>query len=229
VTEEEEAPTREPITLLICDDHQVLTDALAMVIRRDPTFRMVAAPVVRGEDAVAVVDAERPQVVLMDVELLGEMNGIEATRRIKALAPETQVVVMTAHRDERLMVEAVEAGAAGFLGKSAAADEVLEALKQAAEGEALIDAASLSRVLRLVTHQREARRDADAAIAQLTSREREILQCLAEGMRNADIAVRLFITSQTVQTHVRNILGKLGVHSKLEAVAFAVRHGAVEV
>ncbi|HYU91918.1 MAG TPA: response regulator transcription factor, partial [Actinomycetota bacterium] len=145
------------------------------------------------------------------------------------VSPATKVVIMTAHDDDRLLVEAVEAGASGFLGKEEAANEVLSAAKAAAEGEVLIDPATLTRLLHQVSKEREARRDDEALLGELTDREREILQLLAEGMRNEGIARKLFISPQTVQTHVRNLLAKLGVHSKLEAVAFAVKHGWITI
>jgi DNA-binding NarL/FixJ family response regulator len=219
----------EPITLLICDDHKVLTDALAMVVDRDPSFLMVAPPVHAPDEAIEIVREHRPDVVLMDVVFKGGMNGIEATRRVKEASPSTKVVIMTAHQEDRLLVEAMEAGASGFLGKDAAADEVLAAVKSAADGEVLVDPATLTRLLHQVAKEREAERDAMALFEELTEREREILQLLAEGMRNEGIAQKLFISPQTVQTHVRNLLAKLGVHSKLEAVAFAVKHGAIAV
>jgi DNA-binding NarL/FixJ family response regulator len=157
------------------------------------------------------------------------MSGIEATRHIKQISPETQVVVMTAHEDERLLVEAVEAGASGFLRKTEGVDELLGAIRSAAAGEILVDRVALARLLPQVARERERRRDAQLLLSQLTDREREILTLLSEGLRNDDIAAKLFISPQTVQTHVRNLLGKLGVHSKLEAVAFAVRNGAITV
>jgi NarL family two-component system response regulator LiaR len=181
------------------------------------------------EEGIALAEEHRPDVVLMDIVFKGSMNGIEATRKIKELSPATKVVIMTAHDDERLLVEAVEAGASGFLGKEEAAEEVLAAAKAAADGEVLIDPTILTRLLHQVAIEREARSSADALLGDLTDREREILQLLAEGLRNDDIASKLFISPQTVQTHVRNILGKLRVHSKLEAVSFAVKHGAITV
>jgi DNA-binding NarL/FixJ family response regulator len=159
----------------------------------------------------------------------GGMSGIDATRRIKDASPATKVVIMTAHDDERLLVEAVEAGASGFLSKDEAAEEVLSAAKAAADGEVLIDPGTLTRLLAQVAREREEQRDAMKLLGDLTEREREILQLLAQGKRNDDIATQLFISPQTVQTHVRNILGKLRVHSKLEAVAFAVKNGAIHV
>ncbi len=217
------------VTLLICDDHKVLTDALAMVVGLDPDLTMIADPVHTAEEAILICAEHLPDVVLMDIVFKGGMSGIDATRAIKAASPATKVVIMTAHDDERLLVEAVEAGASGFLGKNEAAEELLSAAKAAAEGEVLIDPATLTRLLHSVALEREERRDALNLLGDLTEREKEILQLLAEGMRNDGIAAKLFISPQTVQTHIRNILGKLRVHSKLEAVAFGVRHGVISV
>jgi DNA-binding NarL/FixJ family response regulator len=218
-----------PIRLLICDDHRILTDTLETVVEGDESLDLITHPLHSPDEAIRVAGERRPDVVLMDVEFRGEMNGIEATRRIKEVSPETKVVVMTAHEDERLMVEAVEAGASGFLRKTEGVDELIGALKAAAAGEILVDPEALARLLPLMAKEREAKREAEEKLAQLTEREREILELLATGLRNDDIGERLAISPQTVQTHVRNMLGKLGVHSKLEAVAFAVRQGAVEV
>lgn len=220
---------QEPIMLLICDDHRILTDALAMVVDRDDILTMPSPPVHAPEEAIELCEQHHPDVVLMDIVFKGRMNGIEATRRIKEVSPTTKVVIMTAHEEDRLLVDAVEAGASGFLGKGEAVGEVLATAKAAAEGEVLIDPATLARLLHQVARERDARRDAEVLLDQLTDREREILQLLAEGLRNEDIASNLFISPQTVQTHVRNLLAKLQVHSKLEAVAFAVKHGAITV
>jgi DNA-binding NarL/FixJ family response regulator len=218
------------VSLLICDDHKVLTDALSVVVGVDNSLTLVAQPVHTPEEGVVLASEQLPDVVLMDIMFKGsEMTGIEATRRIKERSPSTKVIVMTAHDEDRLMVEAVEAGASGFLSKDLPADEILSAVKAAADGEVLIDPATLTRLLAQVAREREEQRDAMALLGDLTERERQILQLLAEGKRNDDIAAELFISPQTVQTHVRNILGKLRVHSKLEAVAFAVKHGAIQV
>ena len=217
------------VSLLICDDHKVLTDALSVVVGVDESLRLVAPPVHTPEEGVVLASEQLPDVVLMDIMFKGsEMTGIEATRRIKERSPSTKVIVMTAHDEDRLMVEAVEAGASGFLSKDLPADEILGATKAAA-GEVLIDPATLTRLLAQVAREREEQRDAMALLDDLTERERQILQLLAQGKRNDDIAAELYISPQTVQTHVRNILGKLRVHSKLEAVAFAVKHGAIQV
>lgn len=219
---------REAIRLLICDDHRLLTDTLADVASHDPRLALLPA-VHSAEEAVELARHTHPDVVLMDIQFRGPMNGIEATRRIKQNSPATKVVIMTAHEDEALLVEAVEAGASGFLRKTEGVDEFIGAVKAAAAGEILIDRSALARLLPRVAREREVRRDAQLLLGQLTDREREVLSQLAKGLRNDDIAAALFISPQTVQTHVRNVLAKLGVHSKLEAVAYAVRHGAVTV
>ena len=219
-----------PVSLLICDDHKILTDSLATVVGLDGGLSLVAPPVHTPAEAISLALDQLPDVVLMDIMFKGEgMNGIEATRKIKEASPSTKVVIMTAHDEDRLLVEAVEAGASGFLSKDSAAQEVLDAVKAAAMGEVLIDPGTLTRLLAQVAREREAQRDAMNLLNDLTEREREIMQLLATGLRNDGIAAKLYISPQTVQTHVRNILGKLRVHSKLEAVAFAVRHGAIVV
>lgn len=221
--------TQEPTRLLIADDHRVLTDALKVVVDSDPGLDLVAPPVHSAEAAVELCRGLRPDVALMDIRFKGGMSGIEATRRIKEVSPSTKVVIMTAHEDDRLLVEAVEAGASGFLSKSEAIEEVLAAAKSAADGEVLIDPTTLARLLHQVAVEREAKRDAASRLRSLTDREMEVLGLLAHGKRNEDIAVELDISPQTVQTHVRNFLSKLDVHSKLEAVAFAVKNGAVSI
>jgi NarL family two-component system response regulator LiaR len=218
------------ITLLICDDHKLLTDSLAMVMTSEPDIALVSDPVDDPAVAVDLVMELRPDVVLMDVGFTtSPMDGFEATRRIKEASPATSVIIMTASAEESDLVAGVEAGAAAFLTKTEAGEEVLAAVRGAAEGEVLIDPRLLSRALHQVARDREARRQAEVLLGQLTDRELEVLQLLAQGMRNEGIAQDLFISQQTVQTHVRNILAKLRVHSKLEAVSFGIRHGAVHV
>ena len=220
----DEAPPL-PVRLLICDDHRVLTDALVLVVERDEALSMVGPPVRSPDEAIDACREHRPDVVLMDISFEGEMDGVQATRLIKEACPDTNVVIMTAHHDELLMVEAVEAGASGYLSKTEGVEAVLEAAKAAARGEILIDAHTLARSMARVAREREARRDVRFLLDQLTDREGEILGLLTEGLRNDDIAARLFISPFTVQTHIGNILRKLRVRSRAEAVAFALRRG----
>lgn len=216
-------------SLLICDDHRLLTDALSMLVEQTDSIRLIAPAAHDPEDAVSLCTHLHPDVVLMDLHFENGMSGIEGTRRIKQVSPDTKVVVMTAHHENRLMAEAIEAGASGFLSKTEAIADVLSAVTAAAQGEVLIDPARLTSLLREVAKRRTEQTEVTQRFSKLTNRESEILQLLVEGTRNDEIASRLHITSQTVQTHVRNLLSKLDVHSKLEAVALAVKSGAVSV
>ncbi len=213
-----------PVRLLICDDHRVLTDALVVVVRVDPDLELVAPPVHTPDEAVELCRTLRPDVVLMDISFGEALSGIEATRRIKAIAPDTNVVMMTAHHDSVLQAEAAEAGASGYLSKSEGAGAVLAAAKAAARGETLFDPRELAAGMARAARQREADRDLRARFRRLTAREGEILRMISEGLGNDAIGERLFISPLTVQTHVRNILAKLEVHSRLQAAALAARH-----
>jgi DNA-binding NarL/FixJ family response regulator len=215
-----------PVRVVLCDDHRVLSDALATLIGMDEGLVLVAAPVQTGQDAIDAVEQYRPDVVLMDVELIGVMDGFEATRHIKEISPQTNVVVMSGVADpDSALIKAIEAGASGFLPKTEAADRMLDGVRAAARGESLIDAATLARVLRRIAQNRKDHRGIRERTSRLTDREREVLQNLARGHSNDDIAAALFISPHTVQTHTRNILGKLDVHSKLQAVALAAQAG----
>lgn len=223
-------PEPPPIRLLICDDHRVLSDALAMLVGMDQGLDLVAPPFDNAADAVASVLDLLPDVVLMDVELPGGMSGIDATREISSRAPRTKVVVMSgaSHPDE-ILIEAIAAGAAGFLPKTEAASRLLGAVRSAANGESLLDSETLARVLHRVGDVKANRRALSLRTDRLTVREREILQRVSEGESNDDIASTLVLSVNTVHTHVRNILVKLEVHSKLQAVALAVKSGTVTV
>ena len=212
------------ITLLICDDHRLLTDALVNIVGFDDGIKLVADPVDNGQDAIALCAEHRPDVVMMDIDLRGDLDGIEATRRIKKVSPLTNVVVVSGQRRPTVLVEAVEAGAAGFLDKNTAVDDLLATIRAAAAGEVLVDPAVLASLLPRLAAERQSTQDVDARLARLTAREREVLGLMAAGCRSDAIAARLVISTPTVRTHAQNILLKLGVHSQLEAVALAARN-----
>ena len=215
------------VRVLICEDHRMLADALATLLVDDGRGHVVCPPLDNAEAAVAAVAEHRPDVVLMDINLRGPMNGIEATRKIKETHPDTKVLVVTAFSEDDYLVPAVEAGASGLLEKWTSLDNVLEAIERVAAGDMLIDPAKLSHLMRILSQQRDANRHATLLLDQLTEREREVLQLSAEGHSTAEVAKQLVISAQTVQTHVRNILAKLGARSKLQAVAFAAKNGYV--
>jgi DNA-binding NarL/FixJ family response regulator len=217
------------ITLLICDDHKVVADALATIAQMQGDIEVVAEPVGDPEVAISLAETHKPDVVLMDIELGHLINGIEATRRIKEVSPLTNVVIVSAHDPDSLLIQAIEAGACGFLNKAEAIGEVMSTVRRAAAGEVLVEPAKLTNLLQRVSADRVKQSESDLLLRQLTDREREVLQLLAQGKGNEEVARELTISVHTAQTHVRNILGKLGVRSKLEAVVFAAQNGVVTV
>ena len=225
MTTEGEGPTR----VLICEDHRILADALASLISAGGRGTLVCPPVQTGDDAVAAAIAHTPDVVVMDINLPGGMTGLEATKAIKDASPESKVVVITSYEEGEFLVPAVEAGASALLEKSSPLDDVLDAIDRVASGDMLIDSAKLARMMRVMSKEREGRREADLLLDQLTERETEILQLSAEGLSTVEVAEKLVISPQTVQTHVRNVLAKLGARSKLQAVAFAAKHGRISL
>ena len=216
------------VRVLICEDHRMLADALATLLVDDGRGEVVCEPLDTAEAAVEAVAEHQPDVVLMDINLRGPMSGIEATRKIKESFPDTKVLVVTAFSEDDYLVPAVEAGASGLLEKWSSLDDVLDAIERVAAGDMLIDSTKLSRLMRTMAQKRESNRDATLLLDQLTEREKEVLQLTAEGLSTAEVAEHLVISAQTVQTHVRNVLAKLGARSKLQAVAFAAKNGYVE-
>jgi DNA-binding NarL/FixJ family response regulator len=211
------------LRVLVVDDHEMFSEALALLFSREPGIELVAA-LPAGEDAVARCREEAPDVVLMDVDLPG-IDGIEATRRIRAASPGTKVVVLTAMENPSLVVSAMAAGACGYMSKTRAADDLVNVVRRAASGEIVMSDAELPIVLDELRMGREPAVVAELALRRLTARETEILRALAGGEATGEIAEQLGISPLTVQSHVKSILAKLGVHSKIEAVTMAWRFG----
>lgn len=218
-------PARDRIRILIADDHRTFAEALKTVFDLERGL-VVTEVVTDGRSAIKAVSTEPPDVVLIDLDM-PEMDGITATREIKRAHPDARVLVLSAQEDDTLKARAVEAGATGFISKSRPVSELTEAVRAAYRGEELIDAEELHRVLRVL----RSRREQDAAIRartdRLTPRQIEILQLMADGLSPDEIAEALGISRHTLRTHTQNILTKLGVHSKLQALAQAIRHGKV--
>jgi len=218
-------PRRGPIRVLIVEDHRTFAEALQRVIDLEKGLEVV--PIAAdGRSAVDLTVQNHPDVVLMDVEM-PYLDGIAATRQIKRMSPETKVVMLSAHHDDTLVARAVEAGATGYLPKTRSVQEVAAAVRAAAEGESLIDADEVGRLLGMLGRRREEDAGARDRVARLTPRQLEILQRMADGQSPETIALDLGMSKHTLRTHTQNVLTKLGVHSKLEAVAFALEHHVV--
>ncbi len=214
----------KPIRVLLVDDHQLLTGALARTMAHEPDIQVVG---VAGSVAEAKALArERLDVVLMDYRL-PDGTGAEATRAIKARWPAARVVMLTALNDDETVLESIQAGADGYLTKDRAVDEVVEAVRSAYAGETLLPRSVILGIAQRVAAARD-RGTERRQVEPLTVRELEVLRALTDGLSTPEICERLFIAPNTLRTHVQNIMGKLRVHSKLEAVAFALRHRLVE-
>jgi DNA-binding NarL/FixJ family response regulator len=209
---------------LLVDDHQLLTSSLAQILRLEPDIDVVG---VAGTvaDARALV-RERLDVVLMDYRL-PDGTGAEATRSIKARWPSARVVMLTGLNDDETILESIQAGADGYLTKDRAVEDVVSAVRAAHAGETLLPRSVIVGIAQRVAAARD-RAPERRMIEPLTPRELEVLRALTEGLSSTEICDQLFIAPNTLRTHVQNIMGKLGVHSKLEAVAFALRHRLVE-
>jgi len=212
------------IRVLLVDDHQLLTGSLAAVLGREPDMQVVG-------EASTVAEAkslarERLDVVLMDYRL-PDGTGAEATRAIKARWPACRVVMLTAVHDDETILESIQAGADGYLTKDRAVDDVVSAVRAANAGETLLPHSVIMGIAQRVVAARDKTVER-RQIEPLTPRELEVLKALTEGLSTPEICERLFIAPNTLRTHVQNIMGKLRVHSKLEAVAFAIRNRLVE-
>jgi DNA-binding NarL/FixJ family response regulator len=212
------------IRVLFVEDHRLLADSLAALLQREPDIAVVG---IAGSVAEAKQLArDRLDVVLMDYQL-PDGTGAEATRAIKARWPAARVIMVTALTDDETVLESIQAGADGYLTKDRAPQEVVLAVRAAHAGETLLPRSVIAEIARRVSTSRE-RSDERRMIEPLTPRELEVLRALAEGLSTPEICERLFIAPNTLRTHVQNIMGKLRVHSKLEAVAFALRYRLVE-
>ena len=209
------------IRVAIADDHRVLVAALEAMLARAPDIAVIGT----AGDGAALLDLvakSKPDVVVMDIGMPG-MNGIEATHRLTAGRSATKVIVLSGYTDKRFVLEALKAGAMGYVVKSSAADELPRAIRAAAQGQTYLCPEVAGAVLETV-RGREKSPLKGAAIG-LTPRERVIVRLLAEGKSSAEIAAALFIARNTVDTHRRNIMRKLGMHSVADITRYAIREG----
>ncbi len=214
-----------PVTVGIVDDHQVLVEAMKQVIQGEAGLQVVGEAGTCAE-CLSLVQHSHPDVLLLDVNL-PDGDGLSLVPRINLLSSETAILILTTFSDEATLLRAIDLGVSGFVSKNRHLSDVLAAIRQVASGEIAIPASLL---LGLLGRKPKAPgRDLDVAQSEpLTARELEILACLAEGKSGTEIAARLTISPLTVRTHIRNLMEKLGVHSRLEAVTYALHHGLID-
>jgi DNA-binding NarL/FixJ family response regulator len=213
------------IRVLVADDHRTFAEALRTAIRVERGLSVVAVTH-DGETTIEAASRKRPDVILMDVQMPG-VDGITATRRISEDLDGSRVIMLSAFEDEHTVARALDAGAVGFISKSRPMKEVVEAIRTAHRGEPLIDPDQIRRILTQLRRKRALDAAARARVERLTRRETEILQGLARGLSPSRLSEELGISRHTLRTHQQNILFKLKVHSKHEALVLAIRHGKI--
>ncbi|MGI8574313.1 MAG: response regulator [Egibacteraceae bacterium] len=223
------APETEVISVIVADDHALFRRGLEMVLD-DEADVSVVAEASDGIEAVELVTEHLPDLVLMDVRMPG-MSGIEATKAIRDASPHTKILMLTISDEEEDLYEAIKAGAGGYLLKEIPIDEVAAAIRSVHAGQSLISPSMASKLLTefAAMARKDEERDQLPEPPKLTAREMEVLTLVAQGMANREIARELYISENTVKNHVRNILEKLHLHSRMEAVVYAVREKLLEI
>jgi DNA-binding NarL/FixJ family response regulator len=209
-----------PIRILIADDHGVLRAGLRALLNAEPGLEVVGEAG-DGDEALSLTRTVQPDIVLMDINMPG-CGGIEATRQLKQLQPDVQVLILTVHEDEGLFQEAIRAGAAGYIIKRAVESELVNAIRAVSRGDLYVHPA-MTRALFASTTLAPA--DNQAALETLTAREVEVLRLLAEGHTNRQIADLLTLSVRTVESHRAHLMDKLDLHSRVELVRYATKHG----
>jgi two-component system, NarL family, response regulator LiaR len=212
----------DPITVLLVDDHELVRRGVRAFLETRPDITVVAEAG-SGEEAVRLAAEHAPDVALMDLIMPG-MDGVEATRRLTAQSPRTSVIMLTSYHDDEHVFPAIRAGALSYVLKEIGPDELADAVRKAAAGEAVLHPRVAARVVREL---HGARRDEPNVFRQLSDRELEVLKLIADGLSNAEIASRLYVSEKTVKSHVSNILGKLHLVDRTQAAVYAWRQGVV--
>ena len=216
----------KPLRILLADDHALVREGTRQILDREPDMEVVAEAN-DGQETVFLVERERPDVAIVDISM-PVMNGIEATKGIKRVSPQTAVLVLTAYDDDQYVFAILEAGAAGYLLKNARSSALIEAVRRVHEGESVLHPTIASKLVRRV-RQEEASSSEHSAVDSLTEREMDVLKLAAKGLSNREIADELIVSPRTVQSHMANIFGKLQVGSRTEAVMVGLRQGWIKL
>ena len=212
------------ITILIADDHPVVREGLARMIELEDDLEIVGQAS-DGQEAIDKARALGPRVVLMDVRMAG-MGGAEATRVLRTACPDSHVIVLSNYDEDRVVFDALRAGAKSYLLKDVSADRLTEAIRIVAGGESALDPAMMDRVM---NEFRNLQQPAETPTDRLTARESEVLQGLVDGLSNHELSLKLVISEKTVKSHLTSIYRKLDVRDRSQAIVSAVRDGLVDV
>jgi two-component system, NarL family, response regulator NreC len=212
------------IRILLADDHTVVRKGLRLLLESQPGFDVIA-DACDGRETVALAEQHLPDVVVLDVAM-PILNGIEAARQISSKFPSTAIVFLSMHSDEGYVLKALKSGARAYLLKDSAEQDLIAAIKAVCEGKAFFSPAITKMLVEDYVRQMRAR-DVEDSYELLTTREREVLQLLAEGKSNKDIASLLSLSLYTVETHRSNIFQKLNLHSSAELILYAIRKGVI--
>ena len=215
------------IKLLLADDHAVVRSGLRMLLEAQPDMEIVAEAE-NGRETIEKVLAFQPDIVLIDIEMPG-MNGIEATRKIKEESPETAVLALTMYEDDQYFFEMLKAGAAGYIPKRAAPDALVNAIRTVKKGEVFLYPSMAAYLVEDYLQRDEAPEEDEADVVDLTTREREVLVLIAEGLSNGEISEKLVISIKTVDRHRENIMRKLNIHNRIDLVKFALKKGMIDL
>jgi DNA-binding NarL/FixJ family response regulator len=216
----------EPIRVLVVDDQELFRRGLTMLLAVEPGLEVVGEAG-DGLEGVALAETAAPDVVLLDVRM-PKQSGIEACLAIKEAVPSTKIIILTVSDEEADLYEAVKSGASGYLLKDSSIEEVAQAIRVVADGQSLISPSMAIKLIDEFKQMSRPERDTGPAL-RLTERELDVLRLVAQGLSNKEIAARLFISENTVKNHVRNMLEKLQLHSRMEAVMYAVRENLLEL
>lgn len=219
------APVEPAVRILIADDHEVVRIGLAALLNRQHGFRVVGEAS-SGDEVLRLARSLRPDVVVMDIRMPGG-SGTDACRAITAELPDTPVVMLTSYADEAALFDAISAGASGYVLKRIGSDELVTAIRTVAEGRSMLDPAVTAAVLQRVRSAAHA--EESGAFDELTEQERRVLAHLADGSSNRQIADAMRLAEKTVRNYVSSILGKLGLASRAQAAAFAIRNRLSEL
>jgi two-component system, NarL family, response regulator LiaR len=210
----------EKITVLITDDHSVVRQGVRVFLETQPEIE-VLGEADSGQQAIKMCLELAPDVVLLDL-LMPKMNGVEATRQIKQVSPRSNIVILTSYHDDEFIVPAIKAGALSYLLKDVSPTELIAAVKKASLGEAVLHPQVAQKLMKGLRETGE-----NQIVEELSKRELEVLQLVAEGLTNLEIGERLFISDKTVKSHVSNILGKLHLADRTQAAVYAWRNKVV--